>query len=271
MPVRIAVFAEADADRRLVCGLIDRKLWDHRPEWWHDERRTEELDAARTWCGVEPRTLYTRWSDLRTLRSSRDALRRTGFLGFKGKPAPSPVDGAAARNALVYCAFEMNPPPDAMVLMRDMDQQPEERRESIKSASEQFTTSHTLAVILALPDAKLESWILNGFEPRNRKEKETHVALHQELGFDPCASSERLGAATHGALRDAKRVLRSLTQDDAEREAMCWEATSWTVLRTRGELTSLNAFLSAVKEILIPLVTGRAAGGQFQTRAGLAS
>jgi hypothetical protein len=36
MPARIAVIAEAEADRRQVCELIDRKIREHAPEWWDD-------------------------------------------------------------------------------------------------------------------------------------------------------------------------------------------------------------------------------------------
>jgi hypothetical protein len=79
--------------------------------------------------------------------------------------------------------------------------------------------------------------------------------LRDELGFDPCKQAKALTAAAHGALKDAKRVVKALTVGDPERESACLE-TSWEILRDRGKATCLADFLAHVKDRMVPLIPG---------------
>ncbi len=145
---------------------------------------------------------------------------------------------------------------DAIILVRDMDQQPDERTASLEQARAEVPM-HAMTIVLALPRAKREAWVLNGFEPQTANEDAALGELREELGFDPVTRSEQLDATKHGAKRDAKRVLTRLTRGNHEREARCWRETPWSLLRQRGVGSNLVRFLGEVKEVLVPLVTGQ--------------
>ena len=248
MPVRIAVIAEAAADWRQVCEMVDRKIRDHAPDWWDEH----QLGAEREYCGLAPGTPFTRWCDLRNLPSPEGALRRGGYIGF-GARQHLHSDYPLGRRALVSCVLARV---DAVILVRDMDQQPKERAASLTQAREEIP-AHFLTIVLALPQAKREAWVLNGFDPQNSGEQAALAELRADLGFDPRLRAEQLDAMEHGAKRDAKRVLKRLIGDDHEREARCWRDPSWAVLRERGVESCLARFLAEVKDRLVPLVTGQ--------------
>ncbi len=250
MPVRIAVIAEAEADRQLVCELIDRKILEHAPDWWEKE----QLEVEREYCGLAPGTLFTPWTRLNDLPSPEGALRRGGFIGF-GARRHLHSDYPLGRKALVSCALA-KPEVKAVILIRDMDQQPEERADSLAQARGEIP-ANSLTIVLALPRAKREAWVLNGFDPKYDGEHGALAEVRENLGFDPRIHAERLDTMERGAKRDAKRVLKCLIGDDREREASCWRQTSWVVLRERGVGSGLTQFLADVKERLVPLVIGQ--------------
>jgi hypothetical protein len=249
MPIRIAVIAEAEADRRQICEMIDRKICHHAPDWWEED----QLEIERVYCGLLPGTPFTKWADLRKIQAP-NALRSGGFIGF-GRGQNRRFDYALGRKALNHCVLT-HPNMDAVVLVRDMDQQPDERRASLVQAESEFS-SVALTVILALPRSKREAWVLNGFMPLHADEAAKLDSVRSELSFDPCERAEKLYAMKTGAKRDAKRVLACLIGDDPEREAKCWCDTDWNILRKRGTGSGLTQFLKDVKERLVPLIIGQ--------------
>jgi hypothetical protein len=128
MPIRIAVIAEAEADRRQICEMIDRKIRHHAPDWWDDK----QLEAERVYCGLLPGTSFTKWAELRTIVTDPNVLRSGGFIGFGGGKNRR-FDYPLGRKALNYCVLA-HPRVDAVVLVRDMDQQPVERAASLAQA-----------------------------------------------------------------------------------------------------------------------------------------
>lgn len=249
MPARIVVIAEATADFRHASGLIDRKILHHAPEWFDDA----QLQIERQWCGIEPGSPFTCWKDINRLAKTHDGLRGRGPLGF-GQGDSFRFDYSPTRKALQMCAL-MTPRPNAVLLVRDLDNQPRERRVSIEQARKDMNLGN-MEVVLALAEAKREAWVLNGFDPRTRAEERKLASLRRELGFDPRAQANQLDAVKHGAKRDAKRVLAGLTAGDATREEACWLETDWTILRQRGTASGLSAFLTDAKDRLVPLITG---------------
>jgi hypothetical protein len=250
MPIRIAVIAEAEADRRQICETIDRKIRHHAPDWWDDE----QLESERVYCGLLPGTSFTRWAELRGIIADPNALRGGGFIGFGGGKNRR-FDYPLGRKALNYCALA-RPRVDAVILIRDMDQQPLERSASLARAQTEVSEA-TMKVILALPRAKREAWVLNGFIPVDSEEAAALEEVRAELSFDPCERAEELYATKTGAKRDAKRVLARLIAEDRERETKCWREAEWSLLRSRGTRSGLTQFLADVKERLVPIVTGR--------------
>jgi len=250
MPVRIVIVAEAEADRRQICDLIDRKIRAHSPDWWGEDQIEEE----REYCGLKDGSSFTTWHELSARGSSEGALRRGGYIGFRAR-RPLHSDYPEARNALINCILAPSKV-DVVVLVRDMDDQPKERANSLAQARDDVPPD-ALRVVLALPETEREAWVLNGFEPRDATEKAALARVRKELGFDPRLRPEELQAMKHGAKRDPKRVLKELMGRDHERQASCWRETPWHVLRERGQGSGLTQFLAEVKEKLVPLVTGQ--------------
>jgi len=227
MPIRIAVIAEAPADFRHVSELIDRKVRDHAPDWWDEEQLAHE----RAYCGLQPGSAFTRWAELRGLPAGKGLLRNGGILGLE-TPQRFHYDYPLGRKALILCALaELRP--DAVVLIRELDQQPGERKNSLEQARDEIPPE-AMRVVLALPRAKREAWALAGWVPESEEEEATFATEREGLAFHPCERAEELDAMQHGAPRDAKRVLAVLTAGDSEREARCWRKTPWATLRARG-------------------------------------
>lgn len=256
MPVRLLVIAEADADRRMVCGLVDRKIVRHAPAWFDHGAVAPELDALRTWCGLESGTLFTPWIALKKMTTGANL---GGFRGVAalGRPRPEArgYDYETVRKALILCA-RMEPTPDVVLIVRDLDRGDlKERRDSIERARQDGPTQPP--VLLAMPLPKREAWLLNGFSPNTDKEESLLANLRAELGCHPCAEAHRLTAETHGAKKDIKRVFNEINEGDDMRIERRWEEASWDTLRTRGLESGLTSFLEEVKTRLLQKVIGQ--------------
>ena len=254
MAKRIVIIVESSADFRHVTGLLDRKILHHAPAGFD----VKQLAGERAWHGLEKDSEFTVWKDIKRLAKNETGLRGRGPIGFR-RDQDRGHDYPSARKVLQMCAA-MEPRPDAVILFRDLDDQPKERRRSIEKAKEESPVRN-VEIVLALAETEREAWILNGFEPRTKQERSTLAALRKDLGFSPLEQAHKLDATSPGAKRDAKRVLKALTRGDAEREEECWAKTDWKLLRERGKATGLHAFLEDAKKLLLPLITGKSANG----------
>jgi hypothetical protein len=143
--------------------------------------------------------------------------------------------------------------PDGILLMRDDDRQ-SERLTGFQQARD-WARNHLPElgpIVIGLAHLKRECWVLVGFVPATGQERQIVESLRQQLSFHPCDEPERL-TGRHNEARDAKRVLRILTGDNRDREAICWEQTPLSELERRGASTGLTAFLNEVRTLLIPL------------------
>jgi hypothetical protein len=145
----------------------------------------------------------------------------------------------------------------AVVLVRDMDNQPQ-RRASMQAARDALADKLAFQVAIAAPDPKREAWILHGYEPQNDKETSLLEDERKRLGFDPITNPERLrGDRRREAQqedRDMKLVVERLTTGDHDRERRCLERTPLTVLKDRGQATGLADYLGEVATRLLPLL-----------------
>jgi hypothetical protein len=258
MPLRIIVIAEAEADRRMVCGLIDLKVTHHAPDWFDHEQRVEQLDALREWSGLEAGTLFTSWSRLKHLRQSVNTkspgVRTLGF----SRSSVRGYDGAAVRTAIILTVLHEEKT-DVLLFSRDLDgQHSEQRRESIITGATD-ARQHGLHVFLAIQNPMREAWLLNGFHPQNSVERRALADEQKSLQFDPCMEAHRLDSSDEALPRSAKRVLRSLSGGHSTREEDCWAKADWNRMRANGVGTGLRRFLDEVKTTLVPLITGEAA------------
>lgn len=234
---------EAAADQRTGCALADRVLC-HAIPWLEPEL----LDSVRTWRGYAPATRFVAWKQVPALARERGLKAHGQFGGAPGLP-----DARAARYALLL-AHALEPRPQGIVLLRDLDDQPE-RRGGLEQARTDFEARvpDPIVVVIGAANTKRECWVLAAFEPRSDAERDALTALRQELGFDPTAEPEQLTAKHADALRSAKRVLRALLGDDPVREAACLEA-GLELLMERGEHCGLADYLGEVRDRLVPVV-----------------
>jgi hypothetical protein len=240
--LQFAVIYEAEADFRTATELADRVLVEgiH----WLEE---DQLDYQRTWLAESTDGRRLTWKAMKQL--ARDSNLPPVHGHFEGEPALP--DAAAARRAIRFLRREF-PRLDAIVLIRDQDQQPERRRGLEQAQHEQHGA---LAIVVGLAVVERECWVISGYDPLDDAESTRLRDSRQQLGFDPRERSHELTACKNDqALRSAKRVLRELTQDDRERQCQCWRETQPATLRKRGRENGLTTYLDAVREQLARLI-----------------
>ncbi len=244
MTDEVLVVCEAAADQRTGCALADRVLC-HEISWLEPEL----LDSVRAWRGYAPATGFVAWREIPTLVRARGLKAHGHFGGSPGLP-----DARAARYALLL-AHGLEPRPRGVVLLRDLDDQPERRLglEQARADYEPRVSDPVSVIVIGVANTKRECWVLAAFQPHEDAERDTLAALRQQLGFDPTAAPELLTAKQEDALRSAKRVLHALLGDDPEREAACLEA-DLELLLERGVRCGLADYLRELRDRLAPLL-----------------
>lgn len=243
--MKLVAFCEAAADFRLMSGLVDRALQASEAAWVVDNFGTP--DVIRTWHSDGRGNLYF---DIHHLNDYADMLRKRG-LGvrrvrghFDGRPGEP--GGAMARKAFLIAEAlhkKSQDPVDAVVLLWDTDQEPDQRPEGVKAARTEAQGWAPFQIVCGFPDPEREAWVLAGFEPSDEAERQLLEQLHRDLGFSPVLHARRLRDKSDGALRNIKRVLGVLVGDDPDREARCWTEAPFERLRGRGHASGLTAFL----------------------------
>jgi hypothetical protein len=248
--VKLVAFCEGSADFRLVSGLIDRVLRESGPPWVGDSLETPEV--IRT---LRPDGFGREYFDLHKLDEYVVRLGvRAPHGHFDGRPGGA---GALMARTVFWIARalhrrEPDEPLEAVVLVWDVDTQPEERPSGVEAAREEARRWAPFQIICGFPDPEREAWVLAGFEPCSDGERACLDRLRAELGFSPVLDAVRLRGG-NGDLRDIKRVLGELTSEDHDREERCWTETALETLRARGAASGLAAFLNEVEAILVPL------------------
>lgn len=237
----IAVVCEADADRRIVCDLVDRVLVEN-VDWIEPV----VLDAYREWRGYSRDDAYLKVHHVFLLARQRGMRVQGRFGGEPGGPMSH-----MARTALVLLAT-CDSPPDAVIVVVDSDDDHQARRAGLEQARNDrpwpFRT-----IVIGLAHTKRECWVLAGYAPAGAAEAERLRAVREELGFDPTTRPELLTAQNESAKTSAKRVLRELTGGDVTREPACWQDPDLQTLRGNGRSTGLSDFLEEVEVRLVPL------------------
>jgi len=252
----IVVVSEAVADFKTACILTDRALIEasERAGGWITPDLIEHI---RQYRGITDATPFVRWIEVKELVAHAEAggfrIRiRSRFNDGIGQP-----DADSARKILTLLQARGDVP-DAVILSRDLDQSPE-RLAGLQQAKS--LPGWTFVVLLAAADPKLEAWLLAAFQPATREEENRIDSLKQELGFDPRTEAFLLSASLETAKRSAKRVLAALSGDDASRGHAGLTDTPLDILRERGAVTGLRAFLDDVENDLLPLLDPSAGRG----------
>jgi hypothetical protein len=241
MSLRFAVVHEAVADFETATELADRVLC--QAIGWLDE---ELLVHQRTWLAASAAGHRLTWKGIKQLALDAGITIQGHFEG-----EPPLADEAAARRAILFLREEF-PGLDAIVLIRDQDDQPE-RRDGLERAR---NPDHGgLVIVVGLAVVERECWVLSGYDPQDEAETARLEAERKNLGFDPRTRSHELTACKNDlAKRSPKRVLRALSGDDRDRERRCWREAALPLLHERGAENGLAAYLQEVATRLAGLI-----------------
>jgi hypothetical protein len=240
MSVKIAVVCEAASDFVIAAKLSDRLICEN--IHWIE---IEVIENYRTYVGAVAEEPFLTWARAKS-EAAVIGLRIRGHFGG----IPGELDAKAARRAIDVIR-RRRPDIDAIMLVRDDDRLTARRKGLEQARSE---SDFGPRIVIGLAHCKRECWVLAGFVPENESESQRLGELQRQLGFHPCREAHELTAVEHGSKRDAKRVLRILSEGNAEREVSCWTDSPLDTLRTQGARTGLPEFLSEVESILLPLL-----------------
>ncbi len=237
----LAILCEGVADMWTATDLADRVLCSA-VDWI----TADTLVHYRRWRGLEESDAFLAWRKVPALAREYDFRVHGAFGGL--------TDYRVARSALLLLKVQR---PDAVVIIRDSDGDPT-RRDSLERARREESpgTEWPFPIIIGVADTKRECWVLTGFAPQTPAEERALTGLKRELGFDPLSSAQHLTARTPNALRNAKRALKALIRDNAERERLCWLDCDLRILSDRGRGSGLADYLDEIQTRLVPLFSG---------------
>lgn len=249
---RLIAFCEADADFRTASGLLDRVLREEGPAWIADLIDAHP-DSVRTWHLEREGRSFFKVHDLREYVKQLSIRVPHGHFG--GRPGGA---GALMARTVFHIARELNRRSsaeeeiEAVVLVWDMDDQADARREGLSIARAEARSWATFEIVLGCANPMREAWVLAGFDPVHDDEHARLDAARRELGFSPSEQAHRLDAKDEQAKLSAKRVLRALVDGDPDREERCWCETPLAALRTRGQESGLRDYLDEVRRLVVP-------------------
>lgn len=254
--LEFVVIVESSADARTATKLAERILVE-KVDWLESDL----LQNLFQWSGLELGTEHSYWRDINNImqRAKESGLPIPKFLGHS-KSGALKADGAATikiLNLIRLLQLKNNRQVRAVLLIRDLDNQPE-RREGIEQArAEHIDRQSKLEIVIGTADRMREAWALNGFIPFDQEEARILENIRNQLNFDPCEEAHRLRSTSWQGpecIRNPKVVLEELTGSNKLREQQCWEETSLELLQQRGRNTGLTAYLQEVEQRLIPVI-----------------
>jgi len=246
----VIVIVEARADAEIATKLAERVLVEA-----IDWLEADQVEYLLQWRGLEQNTDYSCWKDISdiTQRCQASGLRIPRTRGHSSS-GPLRADGPTTRKILnlIRVLQKTQPEIKALLLIRDLDNQPDRRHSLEQARQEEAQRLPSLQIILGTADPKREAWVLNGFLAETKSEKQILAELKDKLGFDPCQEAHRLRSTASQAdrTRDSKAVLDRLTQKNYPRERQCWEETDLDYLRLWGQKTGLRNYLLEIEQFL---------------------
>jgi hypothetical protein len=241
--VSIAVVCEAPVDKRTGCDLADRVICEA-ADWI----TVEVIDDYRLYRGYRAHEEALEWKQVPGLAMELNIRAHGWFSGEPGAP-----DALATRRALLVLRHSPECP-DAVILLRDADQQ-SQREKGLTQAREEMRRTWRVPIVIGLASTMRECWVIAGFLPEDDEERALLESFRdgKQLGFDPTLHPERLTARRETAKKNSKRVLRLLTGGDPVREARCWRETPIATLEERGKKVGLTDYLRELRKLLVAL------------------
>lgn len=238
--IRIGIAAESAAELPPVRLLVDRCLA-RRLDWFADIE-----DCLRVLEGIDGAAFL----DLHQANDLARARRLPLFGHFHGEPGAP--DARMLRAALMLFA-DQESPPDAVILRRDVDDEPERLRaleQARNDTPEDGAWPFPVLGALAVPE--LEAWLISAWAPETPDEETRHARIRQRLGFDPVTCAHQLTAKRAHHPKDAKRVLRELCTSGRLPDDR-WATLHVERLTQLGQHTGLATFIAEIDDALLPL------------------
>jgi len=254
--IEFVVIVESDADARIATSLAERVLLD-KIDWLE----ASLLPNLFRWSGLDENSDRSCWKDIGKIinNAEKSGLRLPRFLGHR-KTKSLKADGAAMMkilNLIRLLQHQRNREIKAVILIRDLDNQPERRQGMEQARLEHIERQPKLEIIVGVADRMREAWVLNGFIASNPDENNILTDIKTQLNFDPCEEAHRLRERSFqepDRIRNPKVVVEQLTRGDRDRERQCWETTPLNILRERGVYTGLTAYLGEIEQRLVPII-----------------
>lgn len=246
------VIVESGADARTATKLAERILVE-KVNWLEPEI----LQHLCQWSGLKVGTDHSCWKNIVDITQNLSDQFKFPTIRSNGRLK---TDGKAASKVLKLISFlqyKQKRQIKAVLFIRDLDNQPERRKDIEQARSEHINEKDKLEIVIGTADRMREAWVLNGFIPSNQEEERILEELKSELKFDPCLESHRLRERSlEGAnrIRHPKVVVEKLTGKNMEREQQCWEETSLELLRERGVNTGLTDYIREVEQRLSKII-----------------
>src|SRR4028118_2424855 len=254
--IEFVVIVESSADARTATKLADRILVE-KIDWLEPEM----LQHLVQWSGLEAGTENSCWKNISHIieREKESGFQPARFFR-RDYPRQKTLQPDAANtikiiNLVSYLQKTRNI--KALLLIRDLDNQPQRRQGIEQARSEHINRPPKLEIVIGTADRMREAWVLNWFIPFNQQEKQILQEITTELTFNPCDESHRLRSNSltePDRLRNPKVVVERLTGGRMEREQQCWEETPLEYLREKGVDTGLTAYIKEIEERLIPII-----------------
>ena len=251
------VIVESSADARTATKLAER-IFVEKVDWLEDDN----LQYLFQWSGLQNGTQHSCWSDIGKIINDAKGLgyKPPRFLGHGRDGVPYKADGASSIKVinLVQHFLRKKRQIKAILLIRDLDNQPERRQGLEQARSEHINGQHKLEIVIGTADRMREAWVLNGFIASNQAEEQILEEIKRNLKFDPCIESHKLRSTSWeepDRIRNPKVVVEQLTGRDMIREQQCWEETSLELLRERGIDTGLAAYMCEVEQRLLKFIS----------------
>ena len=221
--IEFIVIVESSADARTATKLAERVLVEKID--WLD---AEMLQHHFQWSGLEAGTDNSCWKNINYIieREKESGFQPQRFLrrDKKGQKTLQP-DGANTIKILnLVSHLQKTRQIKAVLLIRDLDNQPQRRQGIEQARSEHINRQPKLEIIIGTADRMREAWVLNGFIPSNREEEQILQEITTQLTFNPCNESHKLRSNSWqepDRIRNPKVVVEKLTGGKMEREQQC--------------------------------------------------
>jgi hypothetical protein len=257
-PFDIIIIVEAYADYKIATDIAEKVIREYVPD-----RLLKIIDSKPedvfSWSGIKSGTSYSCWADIKKILNDleQDGYHFPRILGHNKQIDFDYASGKKVLNAINAINNNSRNIP-AVVFIRDADNQSDKRKQSLNELKDDKTIEN-IQVIIGFAIPKREAWVLNGFEPQNKKERHLLENYTKCLNFNPCIEAHRLrGKISQPGTenRDIKHILQVLVEDNHCREEQCWQVTSLDKLYKNGQQTGLSDFIDDIRNVLLPILIG---------------